>query len=165
VRTLRLPGVLIVLGYVGIATGTVAWLVALGHINPWEFYLANATPTAGFALAGFACWWWIVACRAAKTDPRLQRVASRLMSAASVITAAGWAAVIYFYYQNHQSIVHSQIHGAPSTAVLDPHYRLRMAGGASIAVGLLLAGIGFWIASSATRSAVTESVQPAVAVP
>ncbi len=164
-RTLRLPGVLIVLGYTGIAAGTAAWLVAFYSFNPWEFYLAQATPTAGYALAGLACWWWIVACRSTNTDLRLQRIPSRLMSAASVMTAAGWVAIVYFYYQNHQMLLKSRPVGAYSDGPLDPHYRLRMAGGASVVVGLLLAGLGFWIASAAIRSPNVEPAEAAVPVP
>lgn len=154
-QTLRLPGVLIALGYLGIAAGTVAWLVSLNSSpNPWEGYLALVTPTVGYGLAGFACWQWILKCQAANADPGMQRSPSRWMAAASVGTAAGYAATTYTFYENHQQIPQ---HG------IDPHYRLLMAGGLSLVVGLLLAGVGFWIASSAVRTT-TEPVEAPVPV-
>ena len=159
-RNLRLPGVLIALGYGGIAAGTVAWLVALISRNPWEIYVGQATPMIGFGLAGFACWRWIVRCRDTHAGP-LGSAPSRWMAAASAVTAAGWAAVTYAYYLNHQSLLRIDIHG-PSMAILDPHYRLRMAGGFSIIVGLLLAGAGFWIVASGASSSI-ERLDDAVA--
>lgn len=81
------------------------------------------------------------------------------------MTAASYAAISYLFYQNHQSLTqhYRGFDGGARLAVIDPHYRLRMAGGMSIVVGLLLAGMGFWIASSATGTA-TEPVQSALPV-
>jgi len=83
---------------------------------------------------------------------------------ASIVCAAGWTAETYWYYQLHQNLVRALVHGGPSTALLDPHYRLRMAGGISIVVVLLLAGAGFWLASGGTRAS-TESIEVALPVP
>lgn len=163
VRPLRPPGVLVALGYLGIAARAVAWLLALFDGTPWEFHVAQTTPTIGFGLAGFACWRWIVGCPATNADP-LHSAPSRWMAAASVVTAAGWAAATYYYFHYHQRVEQGQDHGGPSTAVLDRHYRLRMAGSVSIVVGLLLAGVGFRIASRGTRSA-TETIGEAIPVP
>jgi hypothetical protein len=161
-RNLRLPGVVIALGYLGIAAGIVAWLVALYRGNPWEVYVSEAAPIVGYGLAGVACWRWIVRSQVMNADP-LQGAPSRWMAAASVVTAAGWAAMTYFYYQLHQNFVHERLPGGYSGAALDPHYRLRMAGGLSTVVGLLLAGVGFWIASSRTRTA-TRPIEAAIPV-
>jgi hypothetical protein len=163
-RSLRLPGVLIELGYLGIAAGTVAWLIALYRQNPWEIYVATAAPIVGYGLAGFACWRWIVRCQATNSDPS-QAAPSRWMAAASLVTAAGWAAITHFYYQNHQNLVGVVTHVTGSSlAVIDPHYRLRMAGGLSIVVGLLLAGVGFWTAASRTRTE-TKPIEAPIPVP
>ena len=69
------------------------------------------------------------------------------MAAASIVTAASFAATTHLYYQNHRFLVAHSSAGFP----LDPDYRLRMAGGAASVVGLLLAGVGFWIAASRTK--------------
>jgi hypothetical protein len=162
-QDLRRPGVLITLGYLGIAAGTVAWLVALYSENQWEVYVSQATPTIGYGLAGFACWRWIVRCRAANSEPS-RNTPSRWMAGSSLIFAAGWAAETYWYYQTHQNLVHLALHGGGSfVARLDPHYRLRMAAGMSIVVGLLLAGVGFWIASIGTRGSM-EPIEAAIPV-
>ena len=108
----------------------------------------------GYGLAGFACWRWIVRCRETNADPSWSSP-SRWMAAASVVTAAGWAAVTYAYYFNHQSLLRLDTHTI-SIAILDPHYRLRMAGGLSIVAGLLLAGAGFWIVASGPVSSIEE---------
>jgi hypothetical protein len=162
VRNLRLPGVLIVLGYLGIAAGTVGWLVAATGRTPWEFYVSDLAPLIGYGLAGFACWRWIVRSQTTNANP-LQSTPSRWMAAASVVTAAGWVAITYFYYENHQSFYRQRIPAA-TIAMVDPHYRLRMAGYSSILVGLLLAGAGFWIASSGTSSE-SQPNEAAVSVP
>jgi hypothetical protein len=162
-RNLRLPGVLIAVGYLAIAAGTVAWLVAPSYVgNPWEIYVSESAPIVGYGLAGFACWRWIVRFQATNADP-FHGAPSRWMAAASVVTAAGWAAITYFYYQLHQNLVHERPPGGYSSFVLDPHYRLRMAGGLSIVVGLLLAGAGFWIVSGRTGTA-TEPIEAAIPV-
>jgi hypothetical protein len=162
-RNLRLPGVLIALGYLGIAAGTAAWLVALFRGYPWEVYVSESAPMVGYGLAGFACWRWLVRFQATNVDP-FQGTPSRWMAAASVVTAAGWAAMTYYYYQLHQNFVHERVPGGYSGAALDPHYRLRMAGGLSAIVGLLLAGVGFWIAASRSHTA-TKPIEEAIPVP
>ncbi len=96
------------IGYLGIAAGTVAWLMALCLQNPWEIYVSGAAPTIGYGLAGFAFWRWIIISKVTNADP-LQGAPSRWMAAASVVTAAGWAAATYFYYQIHQSLVHPRM--------------------------------------------------------
>jgi cbb3-type cytochrome oxidase subunit 1 len=117
----------------------------------------------GYGLAGFACWRWIIRFQGTTADP-LQGTPSRWMAAASVVTAAGWAAITDYYYQSHRSALNAIAHGAPSLDVLDPHYRLRMAGGLSLVVGLLLATVGFWIAPSGTSTA-AKSIEAKLPVP
>ncbi len=159
-RTLRLPGVLVVLGFLGLVVRELAWVEA--YDQPTEYVVSQIATAFGYGLAGFACWRWIVRCRTSNADPGLQRVPSRWMATASVVTAAGYAAITYYYYQTIQNLRQNYraYHGVLPD--IDPHYRLRMAGGASIVVGLLLAGIGFWIASTAARSVVAEPVESAV---
>jgi len=150
---LRLPGVLAALGYLGVVAGTVAWIVAFRSTN--EILVDQIAMTVGYGLAGFACWRWMVGCRNANVDRRLARTPSRWMAAASVVTAASFAAITYMYYQNHQ---YFQQQNGPG--FVDPHYRLRMAGGGAIVLGLLLAGIGFWIASSGIRTPTGTAREP-----
>ena len=81
------------------------------------------------------------------------------MTAGSIVVAAGWAASTYFWYQQHKMLVGLDSH---ATGVFDPHYRLRMAAGLSLVVGLLLIGAAFWIVSTGTRK---ESKPAQVALP
>ena len=78
-----------------------------------------------------------------------------------MVVAVGYGIFTYYYYQFHQQLLGYR----PLTGPVDPHYRLRMAGGAAYVVGFVLAGIGFWIASSAVRTAAHEPVEPSVVVP
>ena len=166
-HTLRFPGILILLGLLGLVAGTLAWVVGSDPFDheTIESVVYQIALTIGYSLAGLACWRWIVGCWATNVDPSVQRIPSRLMAAASAVTAAAFAALTVLQYENHRQLLHTLSGiGTQRIAVIDPHYRLRMAGGASIVVGLLLASVGFWIASSATRTAGSEPQEPAVPV-
>lgn len=157
-RNFRLPGFLIALGYLGTVAGTVAWIVAFRPPN--EFFVSQIATTAGYGFAGFACWRWIVGHGQATAEPRLMLSPSRWMAAASVVTAASFAAPTYYFYQEHRFFLqHHAVFGP-----LYGHYRLQMLGGAAFVVGLLLAGVGFWIASNSVE-AQTESVAIPVTAP
>jgi hypothetical protein len=76
------------------------------------------------------------------------------MAAASLVTAAGVAALTYQVYQDHPSFALDN---------LDVHYGLRLGGDAAGTLGFLLAAAGFWIASNARPAEPeTEQVQASV---
>ncbi len=141
VQSLHLPGALIGLGFVGVLAWTAAFLTANRPTDAetWVYWIAT---TAGYGLAGFACWRWIVGARQAPADEAVAGGPSRWMAAASVVTAAGVAALTYWTYHVHSALIHV---GDGS----DPRYGLRPAGDAVGTVGFLLAAAGFWIASTA----------------
>jgi hypothetical protein len=91
VRNLRVPGVLIGLGYVGVLVWTITFLIANRPTasETWVFEIAT---TAGYGLAGFGCWRWIVGNWNGQANGLSVRGPSRLMGAASFLTAAGVAA-------------------------------------------------------------------------
>jgi hypothetical protein len=141
VRTLRLPGALIGLGFTGIVVWTAAYLIAVAPTPDMAATIVYwLTTSAGYGLAGYACWQWIVGSWKAEAGGATIRVPARWMAAASVVTAAGVATLTYNLYQNHPSF---------SLGTLDFHYGLRLAGDIAGTVGFLLAGVGFWIASTA----------------
>ena len=143
-RTLRLPGALIALSFVGIVLWTAAYLsVVLPTYDGAVIVVYWLTTTAGYGLAGYACWRWIVGSSKAEGGGATIRGPVRWMAAASVVTAAGVAALTYNLYQLHPSF---------SFGALDFHYGLRLAGDVAGTLGFLLAGIGFWIASNARPS-------------
>jgi hypothetical protein len=141
VRTLRLPGALIGLGFVGVVLWTAADLIA---VLPTPDMTATIvywlTTSAGYGLAGYACWRWIVGSWRTDGGGTTVRGPVRWMAAASLVTAAGVATLTYNLYQSHPSL---------SLGTLDFHYGLRLAGDMAGTVGFLLAAIGFWIASTA----------------
>lgn len=140
-RNLRLPGALIGLGFVGVLAWTVAYLIAILPTFDTDTVLVYwLTTTAGYGLAGFACWRWIVGNWDAQESASAIRGPSRWMAGAALLTAAGVAAVTYQVYQNHPPL-------APDN--LDFHYGLRLFGDAAGTLGFLLAAAGFWIASNA----------------
>lgn len=60
-RNLRLPGALIGLGFLGVLAWTIAYLSAVLPAPDTASVLVYwLTTTAGYGLAGFACWRWIV---------------------------------------------------------------------------------------------------------
>jgi hypothetical protein len=139
VGTLRLPGTLIGLGFVGIVLWTAAYLTAvLPTADGTATIVYWLTTTAGYAMAGFACWRWIVGSRKAEGSGATIRGPVRWMAGASLVTAAGVATLTYNLYQNNPSF---------SLDTLDFHYGLRLAGDVAGTLGFLLAAIGFWIAS------------------
>jgi hypothetical protein len=141
VQGLRLPAALIGLGFLGVLAWTIAYLIAvLPTFDTATVLVYWLTTTAGYVLAGFACWRWIVGNWNARESRSFTPGPSRLMSAASFVTAAGVAALTYQLYQNNPSFALDN---------LDFHYGLRLGGGIVGTLGFLLAAAGFWIASSA----------------
>jgi hypothetical protein len=140
VRTLRLPGALIGLGFAGVVLWTAAYLIAVLPSSDASATLVYwLTTSAGYGLAGYACWRWIVGSWKTGLDEPTVRGPVRWMAAAAVVTAAGVATITYNLYQNHPSF---------SLGTIDFHYGLRLAGDIAGTVGFLLAAIGFWIASN-----------------
>jgi hypothetical protein len=140
VQNLRVPAALIVLGFAGLLAWTVAYLIAvLPTPDTGTTLVSWLTTTAGYGLAGFACWRWIVANWKVKEGSPI-RGPSRWMAAASFVTASGVAALTYQTYQNRPAFV---------LDTLDLHYGLRLGGDIAGTLGFLLAAAGFWIASNA----------------
>jgi hypothetical protein len=146
-RNLRLPGALIGLGFIGVLAWTIANLIADQPARSDTRVYLIAT-TVGYGLAGFACWRWITVNWKAPTSGLSVRSPSRWMAAASVVTAAGVAALSYQLYQEHPSFALDNI---------GLHYGLRLAGDFAGTMGFVLVAAGFWIASS-PRPAVKASV-------
>ena len=140
-QNLRLPGALIGLGFAGIVFWTAACLAGeLPTFDTTATLVYWLTTTAGYGLAGFACWRWIVGNWKTEDRGATIRGPVRWMAAASVVTAAGVATITYELYQNHPSF---------SLGTLDFHYGLRLAGDVAGTLGFLVAAVGFWIASNA----------------
>lgn len=139
-RNLQLPGALIGLGFIGVLAWTIANLIAiLPTFDTGTVLVYWLTTTAGYGLAGFACWRWIVGNWNAKSGSAI-RGPSRWMAGASFLTAAGVAALTYQVYQDHQPLALDS---------LDYHYGLHLFGDVAGTLGFLLAAAGFWIASNA----------------
>jgi hypothetical protein len=138
-RNLRLPGALIGLGFGGILFWTVADLAVVSppQATTLVYWI---TTTAGYGLAGFACWRWITKGWTSEAGESPTRGPSRWMAAASLVTAAGVAALTYQLYQNRPGL---------EFANLDFHYGLRLTGYVVGTLGFLLAAVGFWAASNA----------------
>lgn len=134
-----MPGALIGLGFIGVIAWTIAYLIAvLPTFDTATVLVYWLTTTAGYGLAGFACWRWIVGNWNAKESGSAIRGPSRWMAGASFVTAAGVAALTYQVYQDHRSL---------ALESLDFHYGLRLFGDVAGTLGFLSAAAGFWIAS------------------
>ncbi len=129
-QSLRLPGALIILGFLGVVFWTIALLIPPPPTN--ELWVYEIATTVGYGLAGFACWRWIIGTWNSDRQWSIVRGPSRWMAAASVVTAAGVAALTYLTHRVHGGRYH--------------HFHL--AGDAAGSLGFLMAAAGFWIASS-----------------
>jgi hypothetical protein len=141
VRTLRLAGTLIGFGFAGVVVWTAAYLAAvLPTANATATVVYWLTTTAGYGLAGYACWRWIVGSWKAGAGGTTIRGPVRWMAAASLVTAAGVATLTYVLYEDNPSF---------SLSTIDFHYGLRLAGDVVGTLGFLVAALGFWMASNA----------------
>lgn len=149
----RLGALLLIVGYLGVISGTVAWVVSwwTSELSFPETIVFQSALAVGIGLAGIACWRWTVASRSSEVEARLVRGPTRWMAAASVGFAAAFAADTYQTYDNHRVLFQ---HSPPGEGFY-PHYRLIIAGGSAFVVGLLLAAVGFWILGSATKATAT----------
>lgn len=137
--TLRVPGALIGLGFLGVLAWTIVYLIAvLPGGDPGTIVVYEVTTTVGYVLAGLACWRWIVTSATAGAGGTAAVLPSRLMAVASFVTAAGVAALTYQLYQNNRLFMLEN---------LNLHYALRLTSDIAGVLGFLLAAAGFWMAS------------------
>ena len=146
----RMGALLLIVGYLGVVGGTMAWVVSwwTSELIFPETIVYQSALAVGIGLAGIACWRWTVASRFSDVEARLVRGPTRWMAAASVGFAAAFAADTYQTYDNHRVMFQ---HSPPGEGFY-PHYRLIIAGGSAFVVGLLLAAVGFWILGTATKA-------------
>ena len=152
-RTLRVPAVLLSVGYIGVIYGMIAWLMVPGFTVP-EVLIWNVATTLAYGVAGFACWRWVRTSVASGTGTP-SRGPARWMASASALMAVGFGAITWYDHRMHRE---DFSHGA----VYQPHYHLQLAGGAAYVAGFLLAAVGFWLASNATAPSASDQ-QVAVA--
>ena len=141
----RIGSVLPILGFLGVVSGKVAWMVSYWNVTCKKYEVYEAALPIGIGLGGIACWRWTAACRASDAEPTLVRGPTRWMAAAAFVLASGLAALTYQTYDNHRDLLRY----SPSASAAYPHYRLIIAGGAAYTVGLFVAAIGFLILGSA----------------
>ena len=84
----RIGCLLLIIGYLGVVGGTVAWIVSYWDLNSLESPVYQAAFAIGVGLAGLACWRWTVACRATHMSSTLVRGPTRWMAGASWVMAA-----------------------------------------------------------------------------
>jgi hypothetical protein len=137
-RALRLSGSLILIGYIAVIGGTIAWIIAFGTYHQKGYLTAFIAMTIAYGLVGFGCW---RSARAPRGDDaaRVMRGMTRWVGAASGAMAIAFAGQTYDYYKVHSTVV--------ANGGREPHYSLQIGGGIAQLVGFLLAGVGFWFLS------------------
>jgi hypothetical protein len=145
--SLLLPRLLVVAGLVGLVTGTtVEVLTFYGVQFSSELFIYLAMPL-GYCVVGLA--WWQLLAPGPPVDPavakRLRRF-SRTLAVAATVTAIGYLAGVYGNLRFRYSWPNDQ------GGFYIRHFRTMVACPAVIAIGLLLAAAGFWIASYFTES-------------
>jgi hypothetical protein len=144
-RSDRLFGPLILVGYLAIIAGTIAWNIAFGNYRQKAFLASEIAMTIAYGLVGFGCWRSTRACRNDEASARVMRVLTRWVAAASGVMAVAFSFSTYEYHKIHSSFVANRI--------TEPHYNLQIDGGLAFVAGFLLAAIGLWFASDTTRVA------------
>lgn len=150
-RTLRIPGLSLLVGYLAVIAGVIGYDSAYSLSKQgWIEVLAEPV---GLGLAGFAAWRWMVASRTEPTaTTRSIKVPTRTMAAACVVFAVGYAVTAHIVVQEHSSL----------GLATDPtfHYTTKMISSILAGVGFLLAAIGFWLASLGARTPTTVAEVP-----
>jgi hypothetical protein len=156
--TLRLPVVLLLLGFLGVAAGTIALVVAYVGLSSGSRLVEFFAPVVAYGLVGLAWWLWTPAARTGPTGATAMRRSSRVLAVAAAVTAIGFLANFYLNYQF--------IHNVPGGYV-PRRFELELASQASEALGMLLAAAGFWIASYSTAPTdqLVPAPDPSLAVP
>lgn len=141
-RTLRIPGLLLIVGYVAVVAGAIGY----GQTYPLskQGWVEILYEPVGIGLVGFAAWKWMVASRTDPTTTKSIKVPTRIMAAASLAFGFGWAVMAHIADQEHSSF--------PGGLDLPHHYTTQMVSLISASVGFLLAAIGFWLASLPVRA-------------
>lgn len=152
-RTLRIPGLLLSVGYLGVFAGVIVYSATftLGK-QGWVEVLVLPL---GAGLAGFASWRWVVASRTELPATSMStKVPTRIMAASCVVFAVGEAVMAHIVSQEHSSF----------GLATDPsfNYTGKMIGELLACVGFLLTAVGFWLASLdvKTPTTVTEVAVP-----
>jgi hypothetical protein len=140
----RLAQLLILLGFLGVIGGAIAWIVGFSVTSGTDLVI-NLAPPIGYGLVGAAWWQWLPAAQEVGTAVKSMRRSSRILASASAITGLGYLAI---FYQDLRFI-----YSLPS-GVHPPNSRLQLAVSAANAVGFFLAASGLWVASNLTKSSI-----------
>jgi hypothetical protein len=147
-RSPRFSGSLLLVGYVAIIAGTIAWIIAFETYHQKGFLTSWIAMTVAYGLVGFGCWRSVRACRD-DDAARVIRGLTRWVGAASGAMAIASASQTYDYYKSHSTVA--------AFGGTIPHYPFQIGGGVAQAVGFLSAGVGLWLASD-RRPVATEPV-------
>ena len=151
-RTLRIPGSLLLVGYLAAIAGLIGYSATF-HLGK-QGWIENLVEPVGVGLAGFASWRWMIASRTERpAATRSMKLPTRVLAAACVVFAVGDAVFAHIVAQEHSSF---------GLAGPSFHYATKMASLILSGVGFLYAATGFWLASLDVRAptATTEAAVP-----
>jgi len=155
-RSLRLARLLVVVGFFGVAFGTVVTLSLQRrglHYPDINAIVVELSVPVGLACVGFA--WWQVA-RSGSV------VTIRRVSAACAVAAVAFSAM---YWAELYGLVSSQDLIDREGGSLFPHYHLLAVSDISAAVGLLVAAVGLFLACRVPEPSAPASEVEAVGTP
>jgi hypothetical protein len=144
--SLRLPHLLVVAGLVGVVAGTLVQELTFNGVRFGSQLIIQLAMPLGYCVVGLA-WWQLLAPSPAANPAGAKRLRrfSRTLAVAATVTAAGYLAQVYGDLRFRYSWPIDQ------GGFYLRHFRTMVACPAVIAIGLLLAAAGFWIASSITE--------------
>jgi hypothetical protein len=145
---LRLPGLLRILGFVGVVAGTIAGFVGFSEPpSAGSFWIRVLAPPLSYGLVGLAWWQWVTANGPHLPAGRTMRRPTRTLAIGFCVAGIGWLALtwgtFHFMHSLHDSVA-------------IPHVRLHIAGYAPAAASFFLAAAGLWIASNISNHEVPD---------
>ena len=160
-HTLKVSRILVVIGMVGVAAGTITQLV----IEPWLHGPNRGLPSLtqivavpiGALLVGVA--WWLFS-EVVGVGPKPERA----YRWSSVVLAVALLAISSDYFGQLYVLQQSQLMRERYHEPTYPHLHSWMAADASIAIGLVIIAIGFALASRVPSTPVSDSMSGSFAL-
>jgi hypothetical protein len=144
--TFRLPGLLLLLGFLGVVAGTIGYMVGFVTFTAGAAFAEFLGAPIGYLLVGVAWWQWTPGVQSGEIAARSMRRTSLTLVLASLVTSLSYLGRLYGSLRFRYSL-------PSNTNFYLPHFRLQLAADAATGVGFIFSAVGFWIAARILKQA------------